>query len=109
MTRTDHVPVALPFRQQFEQPPHALLHLPLPIAPETLFQLTDEIWNCSVMGITLAMGVSLLVRMALACEAKANLHPLAFYTIEVTSPLLWTGVVWLAVRISSLIIEIDGE
>jgi hypothetical protein len=24
--------------------------------------------------------------MALACEAKANLHPLAFYTIEFTSP-----------------------
>jgi len=23
---------------------------------------------------------------ALACEAKANLHPLAFYTINVTSP-----------------------
>jgi 3-deoxy-manno-octulosonate cytidylyltransferase (CMP-KDO synthetase) len=25
--------------------------------------------------------------MALACEAKANLHPLAFYTIEFTSPI----------------------
>jgi hypothetical protein len=24
--------------------------------------------------------------VALACEAKANLHPLAFYTIEFTSP-----------------------
>lgn len=28
--------------------------------------------------------------MALACEAKANLHPLAFYTINVTSPLTFT-------------------
>ncbi|MGA2904300.1 MAG: hypothetical protein ABSD98_10745, partial [Candidatus Korobacteraceae bacterium] len=41
----------------------------------------------SVMGVTFAMGVSLLFQGALACEAKANLHPLAFYTIEVTSPL----------------------
>jgi len=32
------------------------------------------------------MGVSLLARMASASQAKANLHPLAFYTIKVTSP-----------------------
>ena len=36
--------------------------------------------------VTFAMGVSLLSRSALACQAKANLHPLAFYTIELTSP-----------------------
>jgi len=40
-----------------------------------------------VIGVTFAMGVSLLSRMAFACQAKANLHPLAFYTIYVTSPL----------------------
>jgi hypothetical protein len=32
------------------------------------------------------LGVGLLFGKALACEAKANLHPLAFYTIKVTSP-----------------------
>jgi len=32
------------------------------------------------------MGVGLLFGTALACEAKANLHPLRFYTIEFTSP-----------------------
>jgi hypothetical protein len=37
------------------------------------------------------MGVGLLFGMALACEAKANLHPLAFYTIEFTSPLFAYG------------------
>jgi hypothetical protein len=39
-----------------------------------------------VIGVTFAMGVGLLFGMALACEAKANLHPLPFYTIEFTSP-----------------------
>ena len=38
------------------------------------------------MGVTFAMGVSLLSRTALAGEAKATLHPLAFYTMELTSP-----------------------
>src|SRR5258708_39616191 len=35
-------------------------------------------WKCSVIAIIFAMGVGLLFGMALACEAKANLHPLAF-------------------------------
>jgi hypothetical protein len=32
------------------------------------------------------LGVGLLFGKALARKAKANLHPLAFYTIKVTSP-----------------------
>src|SRR5271169_5092531 len=35
-------------------------------------------WKCSVIGIIFAMGVGLLFGVTLACEAKANLHPLAF-------------------------------
>src|SRR5271166_4416929 len=50
------------------------------------FSSLTKCWNCSVMGVTFAMGVSLLARMASASQAKANLHPLVFYTIEVTSP-----------------------
>jgi hypothetical protein len=41
-----------------------------------------------VIGIIFAIGCrSPFSGSALACEAKANLHPLAFYTINVTSPL----------------------
>src|SRR5271165_7404647 len=58
----------------------------LQVAPKTLFSSLTKCWNCSVMGVTFAMGVSLLARMASASQAKANLHPLAFYTIKVTSP-----------------------
>jgi hypothetical protein len=40
-----------------------------------------------VIGIIFAIGCrSPFSGSALACEAKANLHPLAFYTINVTSP-----------------------
>jgi hypothetical protein len=40
-----------------------------------------------VIGIIFAIGCrSPSLGSALACEAKANLHPLAFYTIKVTSP-----------------------
>jgi hypothetical protein len=39
-----------------------------------------------VIGIIFAIGCRSPFGTALACEAKANLHPLAFYTIKVTSP-----------------------
>jgi hypothetical protein len=40
--------------------------------------------------------------MALACEAKANLHPLAFYTIEFTSPFWHMG--FTARRVGGIVI-----
>src|SRR5581483_2505645 len=45
-------------------------------------------WNCSVMQLTLAMGCQSPFRRnrLLLVRQKANLHPLAFYTSEVTSP-----------------------
>src|SRR5271157_2679271 len=56
-------------------------------SPQKLsFKSSKKCWKCSVIGVTFAMGVSLLLRMAFACKAKANLHPLAFYTTEFTSP-----------------------
>jgi hypothetical protein len=56
-------------------------------SPQKLsFSSLTKCWKCSVIGVTFAMGVSLLFKGALASQAKANLHPLAFYTIEVTSP-----------------------
>ena len=39
-----------------------------------------------MIGIIFAMGCRSPFGSALACQAKANLHPLAFYTINVTSP-----------------------
>src|ERR1700752_1118550 len=53
---------------------------------------STKCWNRSLIGITLAMGCRSPFGSALACEAKANLHPLAFYTINVTSPLKRGGV-----------------
>src|SRR5271157_893210 len=48
-------------------------------SPQKLsFKSSKKCWKCSVIGVTFAMGVSLLLRMAFACKAKANLHPLAF-------------------------------
>jgi hypothetical protein len=41
-----------------------------------------------VIGIIFAMGCRSPFGSALAWEAKANLHPLVFYTINVTSPLI---------------------
>src|SRR6201981_2487370 len=55
---------------------------------------STKCWNRSLIGITLAMGCRSPFGSALACEAKANLQPLAFYTINVTSPSLqfaWLG------------------
>jgi hypothetical protein len=47
-----------------------------------------------VIGIIFAIGCrSPFLGSALACEAKANLHPLAFYTIEFTSPVYTHSVV----------------
>ena len=39
-----------------------------------------------MIGIIFAIGCRSPFGKALACEAKANLHPLVFYTIKVTSP-----------------------
>jgi hypothetical protein len=43
MIRAPHVPVSLWLRQPFEKLPHGLLHLPLQVAPETLFQIGHKI------------------------------------------------------------------
>ena len=56
-------------------------------------------WKCSVIGIIFAIGCrSPFFGKALACEAKANLHPLAFYTINVTSPNLYGKWTWTRIR-----------
>src|SRR5579863_5734931 len=53
---------------------------------------STKCWYCSVIGVTFAMGVSLFSKESVsAFQAKTNLHPLAFYTIEVTSPALQKG------------------
>src|SRR5215472_1206690 len=45
-------------------------------SPQKLsFSSLTKCWNCSVIGVTFAMGVSLLSRMASACEAKSQLTP----------------------------------
>src|ERR1700728_618186 len=56
-------------------------------SPQKLsFISARKCWQCSVIGIIFAIGCRSPFGKALACEAKANLHPLAFYTIEFTSP-----------------------
>src|ERR1700735_155335 len=56
-------------------------------SPQKLsFISARKCWKCSVIGIIFAIGCRSPFGKALACEAKANLHPLAFYTIEFTSP-----------------------
>jgi hypothetical protein len=57
------------------------------IAPETFFDLAQKCWKCSVIGISSPSGVSLLSMIGfMLVRQKANLHPLAFYTIKFTSP-----------------------
>ena len=80
-------PIALPLRLQFEKLLPGLSRLPVQIAPGTLFVSSRKCWECSLIGVILAFGCgSPFSGSALVCEAKANFHPLAFYTIEVTSP-----------------------
>src|SRR5581483_11749359 len=58
-------------------------------SPQKLsFSSVKKCWNCSVMQLTLAMGCKSPFRRnrLLLDRQKANLHPLAFYTSEVTSP-----------------------
>src|SRR5271166_6267304 len=54
--RASHVQVALSLGKQLEQPPHALLHLPLQVAPKTLFQLADEMLELLGDGCYLRHG-----------------------------------------------------
>jgi hypothetical protein len=48
-----------------------------------VFNAVKKCWNRSVMGITLAIGCRSPFGKALACEAKANLHSLAFFPTRV--------------------------
>src|SRR3989442_6746703 len=79
--------VPLPFRLQLEKPLPRQSRLPVQIAPETLFHLSQEVLEVLADRCYFRHGCkSPFLGSAFACQAKANLHPLAFYTINVTSP-----------------------
>ena len=68
-----------------------LPRLPIQITPETLFHLRQKVWKCSVIGIIFAIGCRSPFGKALACEAKANLHPLAFTQSTLRHPRILHG------------------
>src|SRR3974390_191176 len=80
MPRTDHVQVALPLRQQLEQPPHALLHLSLQIAPESLLQLTDEMLELLGDGYNLGHGCKSPFENGFCLCGKKPTYTLSLFT-----------------------------
>jgi hypothetical protein len=87
-------PIAIPTSKAVPQPLRVDLEKPFPrlpcppvqITPEALLQLAQEVLELLRNRYNLCHGCKSPFEAALACQAKANLHPLAFYTIEVTSP-----------------------
>ena len=55
------------------------------------FKSRTKYWNCSVIGVTFAMGCKLLFKDLVSLASETNLHPLAFYTLEFTSPHFYGG------------------
>src|SRR5438132_9264502 len=51
----------------------------------------ENVGNAHLSGLSSPSGVGLLFRNGFRLSGKANLHPLAFYTINVTSPDCATG------------------
>src|SRR5260370_41220036 len=81
-----HVEVALPFAQSIEKLLRRLLRPRLQVAPKTFLQILHKMLEMLADWDYLRHGCrSPFFGMALACEAKANLHPLPFYTTEFTS------------------------
>src|SRR5271165_7599858 len=63
------------------------LRPPFQVAPEAILQIGKKMLEMLADRYNLRHGCKVpFRRWALAGQAKATLHPLAFYTIEVTSP-----------------------
>src|SRR5271165_758884 len=63
------------------------LRPPFQVAPEAILQIGKKMLEMLADRYNLRHGCKApFRRWALAGQAKATLHPLAFYTIEVTSP-----------------------
>ena len=91
--RPARIAIAQAFRLQFEKLLPRLPGSPVQISPETLLQVLHKMLEPLVDRYNMAMECRSPFGMALACEAKANLHPLALYTSNVTSlrfPTRWT-------------------
>src|SRR5271157_6636870 len=73
-----HPEIALPLRQQLERRRMLCCTCPCRSPQKLSFSSLTKCWTCSVMGVTFAMGVSLLSRTAFACEAKSQLTPSRF-------------------------------